>query len=155
MKSKSVKASFGRFTFDDVIVVGPPGTDILLKVNTDSISKEKIANAYPLLKRSFPDIYIKGRLRLCLKGEFQTTDYKCIMCSDGFFTLEDNQSQCKECPENAVCTEGYNILLDSGYWRENTSSIDIFECYNKNACIGGNMSICAPGYEGKLCHSCS
>ena len=41
MKSKSVKASLGKFTFDDVIVVGPPGTDILLKVNTDSISKEK------------------------------------------------------------------------------------------------------------------
>lgn len=70
MKSKSVKASLGKFTFDDVIVVGPPGTDILLKVNTDSISKEKIANAYPLLKGSLPDIYIKGRLRLCLRGEF-------------------------------------------------------------------------------------
>lgn len=70
MKSKSVRASFGRFTFDDVIVVGPPGTDILLKVNTDSVSKEKIGNAYPLLKGSLPDIYIKSRLRICLRGEF-------------------------------------------------------------------------------------
>jgi hypothetical protein len=90
MKSKSVKATYGRFTFDDVIVVGPPGTEILLKVNTDSISKDKIANAYPKLKDSLPEIYIKGKLRLCLRGEFQTTDYKCIVCSDGFFTLTDN-----------------------------------------------------------------
>jgi hypothetical protein len=70
MKSKSVKSSLGRFTFDDVIVVGPPGSDILLKVTTDSISKEKIANAYPDLIDRLPDIYIKGRLRYCLRGEF-------------------------------------------------------------------------------------
>lgn len=70
MKSKSVKAQSGRFVFDDVIVVGPPGTDILLKVTTDSISKEKIANAYPKLNGTLPDIYVKGKLRLCLRGEF-------------------------------------------------------------------------------------
>lgn len=66
MKSKSVKASQGTFTFDDVIVVGPPGTDILLKITTDSINKEKIARAYPeLTGNALPDIYIRGQLRLC------------------------------------------------------------------------------------------
>lgn len=70
MKSKSVKAQKGRFTFDDVIVVGPPGTDILLKITTDSISREKIARAYPELDGKLPEIYVKGRLRLCLRGEF-------------------------------------------------------------------------------------
>lgn len=70
MKSKSVKANMGRFSFDDVIVVGPPGSEILLKVTTDSISKEKIANSYPGLNDHLPDIYIKGKLRYCLKGEF-------------------------------------------------------------------------------------
>jgi hypothetical protein len=90
MKSKSVKANKGRFTFDDVIVVGPPGTDILLQINTDSINKDKIAKAYPLLDGQLPDIYLMGRLRLCQAGEYQTTDFKCIMCSDGFFTLTEN-----------------------------------------------------------------
>jgi len=70
MKSKSVKANSGRFLFDDVIVVGPPGSDLLLKVTTDSISKEKIANAYPQLAGKLPEIYIKGHLRICLRGEF-------------------------------------------------------------------------------------
>jgi hypothetical protein len=91
MKSKSVKAQEGIFEFNDVIVVGPPGTEILLKVNTDSISKEKIQKAYPGLLEKLPEIFIKGRLRLCMRGEFQTTDFKCIQCSDGFFTLKDNQ----------------------------------------------------------------
>jgi hypothetical protein len=87
MKSKSVKSTEGVFDFNDVIVVGPPGTDMLLKVTTDSISKEKIEKAYPGLLATLPEIYIKGRIRLCLRGEFQTTDFKCIQCSEGFFTL--------------------------------------------------------------------
>lgn len=154
MKSKSVKSVEGIFEFNDVIVVGPPGTDILLKVTTDSISKDKIEKAYPGLWQKLPEIYLKGRLRLCIRGEFQTTDYKCIQCSDGFFTLSDNQLQCQECPENAVCSDGYNIALDQGYWRNDTDSILIYECYNKGACKGTNTSTCAPGYQGNLCHSC-
>lgn len=70
MKSKSVKANSGVFQFNDVIVVGPPGTEMLLKVSTDSISREKIDKAYPGLLATLPEIFIKGRLRLCLRGEF-------------------------------------------------------------------------------------
>lgn len=47
MKSKSVKANQGKFRFDDVIVVGPPGSEILLKINTDSINIDRISKAYP------------------------------------------------------------------------------------------------------------
>ena len=70
MKSKSVKALEGVFEFNDVIVVGPPGTEILLKVKTDSISKDNIEKAYPGFLATLPEIFIKGRLRLCLRGEF-------------------------------------------------------------------------------------
>lgn len=154
MKSKSVRAMKGKFTFDDVIVVGPPGTDILLKITTDSISKDKIAKAYPQLDGKLPDIYLKGRLRLCQRGEYQTTDFKCITCSDGFFTLTENQQQCSECPEFAVCQDGFNIILDQGYWRQDNSSIELFQCYNKDACLGGVESTCATGFGGNLCHSC-
>jgi len=50
--------------------VGPPGTEILLKVTTDPISKDKIEKAYPGLLARLPEIFIKGSLRLCLRGEF-------------------------------------------------------------------------------------
>lgn len=46
MKSKSVRSSKGIFTFDDVIIIGPPGKDILLKVNSDSIKPAKIVAAF-------------------------------------------------------------------------------------------------------------
>lgn len=47
MKSKSVQASQGVYTFNDVIIVGPPGTDILLSITSDAINMGKIMNAYP------------------------------------------------------------------------------------------------------------
>ena len=47
MKSKSVKAVSGEFTFDDVIIIGPPGRDILLKITSDSIIADKITKAFP------------------------------------------------------------------------------------------------------------
>lgn len=47
MKSKSVRSSSGIFTFDDVIIIGPPGRNILLKINSDSIKPAKLAKAFP------------------------------------------------------------------------------------------------------------
>jgi hypothetical protein len=48
LKSKSVIAANGTFTFNDVIVIASPGTDILLKVSVNSISKTKIEKAFPM-----------------------------------------------------------------------------------------------------------
>jgi len=53
-----------------VIVVGPPGSPVLLTATVDTIEKQKIAKAYPNLVGTFPDIYIKGYFRLCIPGEF-------------------------------------------------------------------------------------
>jgi hypothetical protein len=49
MKSKSVRAVGGVFTFDDVIIIGPPGRDILLKINSESIKPAKVTNAFPAI----------------------------------------------------------------------------------------------------------
>jgi len=50
MKSKSVKAVNGSFIFDDVIIIGPPGRDIILKISSDSIVSNKITKAFPALE---------------------------------------------------------------------------------------------------------
>jgi hypothetical protein len=65
-----------------------------------------------------------------------------------------NQTSCAECPENAVCQEGYKIIVDKGYWRKNENATSIFECYNPDACLGGYEVECATGYGGNLCQSC-
>ncbi len=93
MKSKSVESKQGIFTFDDVIIIGPPGRTILLKITTDSIKQAKITNAFASLGQ-IPDIYVKAYLRLCTRGEYQSSDNKCIVCSDGFYTLNENETQC-------------------------------------------------------------
>jgi anthranilate/para-aminobenzoate synthase component II len=49
MKSKSVKATMGVYTFNDAIVIGPPGKPALLKITSDAISTTTIAEAYPSL----------------------------------------------------------------------------------------------------------
>lgn len=68
MKSKSVRAVQGQFIFDDVIIIGPPGRDIILKITSDSIKPEKISNAFPSIEQK--SIYLKAFLRLCARGEY-------------------------------------------------------------------------------------
>lgn len=149
MKSKSVTSTEGMFNFNDVIIIGPPGNSILLTIACDSINPTMIANAFPNITQE--QIYVLAYLRLCDRGEYQTSDNKCIQCSDGFFTLQPNQTQCSECPENAVCQNGYQIVVDSGYWRKDVNSTSIYACYNPAACPGGYETTCATGYGGNLC----
>ena len=41
-----------------------------------------------------------------------------------------------------------SLALDPGYWRSSNASLEISECYNSNACLGGVSDYCAPGYSG-------
>jgi hypothetical protein len=91
MKSKSVKALNGAYTFNDVIVIGPPGTSVLLKIASDTISASKIALAFPSLG-TYQDVWVQAYLRLCTRGEYQSSDNKCIVCQEGFFTVAENQT---------------------------------------------------------------
>ena len=69
MKSKSVKAIKGNYVFDDVIIIGPPGNSVTVKISADSISTNKISKAFPELG-TYNDIYLTGYLRLCTRGEY-------------------------------------------------------------------------------------
>lgn len=43
------------------------------------------------------------------------------------------------------------ILINEGYWRASEDSLNILECYNKQACRGGKTgasNFCRQGYEG-------
>eukprot|EP00347_Sterkiella_histriomuscorum_P014519 403360570 len=138
MKSKSVQAVNGIFTFDDI--------------TTDSIVSAKITKAFPQFTQN--KVYLKAKLRLCTRGEYQSTDNKCIICSDGFYTLKENQTQCSECPENAICADGFKITTSQGYWRKDVNQTEIFQCQTPEACLSGYETQCAKGYGGNLCQSC-
>ena len=68
--------------------------------------------------------------------------------------MKDNQTSCTECPENSVCTDGFKLTVDPGYWRQDVNSTSIYECFNKDACLGGYEVNCANGYGHNLCQSC-
>lgn len=123
----------------------------MLKVESDAIQADKIEKTFGFVP---PPIYIVVDLRLCLPGEYQGGDQKCLPCSDGFYTLLPDQEICAPCPDNARCANGKDISVKDGFWRKGLDHTEVFECYNKGACLGGLDSECADGYGGNLCHSC-
>ena len=45
--------------------------------------------------------------------------------------------KCEQCPSNAKCPGGFEILVDKGHWRDHNMTNEIFTCYsNPEACEG-------------------
>jgi len=75
------------------------------------------------------------------------------MCQSSY-TLEQGGAKCYECPENAYCEEGWQVIPNRGYWKPGSLSLDIYPCFIQEACEGGLNSTCAEGYKGILCKEC-
>jgi len=88
-KEKTVTAVNGVFTFNDLLVIGEPGSSILLEVQTAAVDSSIIEKAYGFTPQK---IYLLAYLRICISGEYQSSDGKCITCPDGFYTLSENQN---------------------------------------------------------------
>eukprot|EP00347_Sterkiella_histriomuscorum_P018797 403344138 len=89
----------------------------------------------------------------------------CIKCQLGYFSLQDNMTQCLECKSHSDCPGGYQVDVFPGYWRKSFYDPYIFKCLEATACIGGTYSfnksqdvsqypLCATGYGGNLCNRC-
>lgn len=91
----------------------------------------------------------------CLDGEVVANGL-CDVCVDGSYSLGLNQETCLSCPELANCTNGFQIQVNSGYWRATKPSMNIYKCPNKDSCLGGYAPVeppvnCKKGYGGILC----
>jgi len=77
-------------------------------------------------------------LRNCSRGEKFTTLGKCIWCdaSMGYSLVNMTEpGDCRACPnDKALCTGGYNIGPDPGYWRSSEYSTNFLRCPNPKAC---------------------
>ena len=98
--------------------------------------------------------------RRCRAGEEQTPSGTCQRCGYGFFLLHapDRAKQCKPCDQNAICY-GANLLAPRpGFFRSGPLSEQILECFNKKACLGGDLDTptgeCSDGYTGLMCGAC-
>jgi len=97
-------------------------------------------------------------MRKCLRGEaYISASGICFECKVGTYSLDEESTECKKCPEEAEECTGKNVIsLRSGYWRANNNSDKIIFCRNMESnCLGGSKNFtCAEGHIGALCESC-
>jgi hypothetical protein len=64
---------------------------------------------------------------------------------------------CRPCPEGGECPGGERVWPKPGYWNPGEASGYVVKCRVEEACVGGRHlgEMCAVGYEGRLCGTCS
>eukprot|EP00633_Aureoumbra_lagunensis_P004309 CAMPEP_0197314698 /NCGR_PEP_ID=MMETSP0891-20130614/34904_1 /TAXON_ID=44058 ORGANISM="Aureoumbra lagunensis, Strain CCMP1510" /NCGR_SAMPLE_ID=MMETSP0891 /ASSEMBLY_ACC=CAM_ASM_000534 /LENGTH=1427 /DNA_ID=CAMNT_0042803265 /DNA_START=275 /DNA_END=4555 /DNA_ORIENTATION=+ len=86
----------------------------------------------------------------------------CDKCVELYY-YDDRDGSCQQCKDVVTCNTGTTLAtwdLRSGYWRENPSSRDVFECPPVSRCGGGvgltgeNDAICESNFGGRLCAQC-
>ena len=99
--------------------------------------------------------------RACSEGERYTVDLSCEKCPLQFYSYvaQKSQGSCLPCNTRAICYGMNNTAPKPGYWRANATKEEYFECPEKEACLGGNITDpfgqCAEGYQGIMCAECS
>ena len=110
----------------------------------------------------------------CPEASHPLTDDLCVCETNYYGTFADtNNGTCTACPANAVCQGGV-IVADQGYWKSSSTSIDIQQCLEPEACMFQNrtqilLSLTSNGsaedtiraaqcwnaYSGPLCSICA
>lgn len=121
-------------------------------------------------------------LRQCLKGEKRNEYSGCYACPYGTYSTYDYSNSsytgvvsCYSCPVGGICDGYYFMGADVGYWKFDSFSENVFECYNSVACAGAILKNfsglyckesaaeyngfcysgwCSEGYTGILCEDC-
>jgi len=79
-------------------------------------------------------------VRPCRQGEGMQVDGSCFKCGAGTYLLVSPQpgvpTECKACPQQAVCLGGTRIGPLPGYWRNNNMTDDFLTCQVPDACLG-------------------
>eukprot|EP00966_Prymnesium_polylepis_P244945 5665767-Prymnesium_polylepis.1 len=91
-------------------------------------------------------------------SEIGATGLSECMCKDSYYL---HNLTCVECPNGVDCSrQGVRLEalpLEAGYWRTNSLSSDVRDCFTADACIGfdpNRTSVCAEGHEGAFCEVC-
>ena len=118
----------------------------------------------PGLGEQIDPVYVHISLPTCLPGTVETTTAQdnvvCTPCASGTF---ETGGSCIPCVKGMMCTRfGQSLetlLLEPGYWRSGTASMDVHTCRFKERSCPGNTTgpdpYCAPLYTGALCSTCA
>ncbi|EAS05130.2 transmembrane protein, putative (macronuclear) [Tetrahymena thermophila SB210] len=142
------------FTFDQLQYIAIPNAPAQLNVNHYIVNLNY--TVFTNLTANFT-IFLDvvdcnmGQIKLSTIGKYQI----CQACSSNTFTFDF--TKCYNCPDGATCPGGSQMLIQSGYWRENQYSSIVVSCDNNyNNCIGGTAGnqLCLEGHIGPLCEEC-
>jgi len=150
---ESVIIQGGQFSYDNITLYSePPNSVLTLIFTSDQIltnylsdytitSLMNLTNIQPEMR---PDLslnigdvnatnnynyLIDVQMRTCIAGEtYNEVSKSCASCSYKTFSYDPNDTSCTDCPENAVCLGGTQLMLNPGFWRSNNESILIHEC---------------------------
>lgn len=162
VSNQFVSIDNGTFFFDDFNIISTPGYDSHLLAYTNSVAhvSQYLNLSTPSNNRNLSNHYyyaVAIHIRDCKQGEiYQNTTNVCFPCPDGSFSFYPSDTQCTECPQNAICLKGEPFKNKKGYWRMHENSSTLYRCTIKKAgCVGGIFEDqCLFGYTGPLCSAC-
>lgn len=147
----------GEVYFSNLIIIGKPGS--IQQIRFSVLEPTQIE---PL------DMWVQ--MRECRFGEVQPINSnRCTMCPRNKYSWDPNEQVCHDCPANADCPGGSEVIPLAGYWRSGNTSTDMHACPRPQSCLGAavtagtlefpeqdqdNPPSCEEGYTGRLCHRC-
>lgn len=159
----TVQTESGFLNFSEIQIIADPGSYITVKVKSDLINKYRGEflppnSTFDRMEQSTGEyaFNIKAYLRYCERGEIYVKEKNiCLRCPKNYYSLSLNDSECRVCPENAICEGGDQIIVNPGFWRSGTNSTVIYACNPlSDPCLGGYESKCREGHTGTLCGGC-
>ncbi|EAR88967.3 transmembrane protein, putative (macronuclear) [Tetrahymena thermophila SB210] len=142
------------FVFEQIDLIGIPGSDSILEFVSDSI---KVFNNDTQKYENNYTFEVNVNFRNCVYGEiiYKYNNFtECQVCDDEKYSLDFQE--CYSCPQGAECHNGV-VYLQNGYWRKEDKSIEIIQCHNlQQNCVGNSFgnSVCVQGNIGPLCEEC-
>ncbi len=123
-------SSNGYFNLQGIIVTGVPGTTYYPKFVTGLVDEDRFVI---MTGQSTEAYYFPISLRVCVPGEI-LKDNMCNPCEKGFYSFFTTDTECIQCMDGATCWGGNTVEVYLNYWRSNTSSALVYECFSEYAC---------------------
>ena len=103
------------------------------EITISSINKQVVNTATRDHTKSPNAKRIELSFRSCHAGEILSQGI-CEVCSYGYYTLTENQTQCLKCFDEATCEGGDLVNVNKGYWRSSNFTSTIKKCLHEEAC---------------------
>ena len=124
----------GKAQFNDLVFKAEPSSQgVPFEITISSINSEVVNTATGDHTKTPNTKRIELSFRSCRAGEILSQGI-CEVCSYGFYTLMENQTQCLSCFNHATCEGGDLVNVNKGYWRSSNFTSTIKKCLHEGAC---------------------